>query len=162
MLEPALGVRPTLTYTHEGPVRAFRLGIVLTVLLNIAACQFLYMNCIAIHAAREKTWKITMHAEPSLSPPAMALTQGTAFSARAVLASDPKLLEQLASTRATAKFTDEASFGNWSTFPDAALTSTGLDDPGNFSHVVFNATDRQLSPFDDLDLAYLFYRRRTS
>ena len=136
-----------------------RIGIVATVLLNIVACQFVYVNCVAVYAAREKLWRVSLHTEQSLAPPAMALAQLTGFNARAVLASDPAQLEELARNKAKSIPANQASFNNWATFPASTFESAGVDDAGDFNYVTFNATYHNLTTFDDLDLAYKYFRK---
>ena len=125
--------------------------------MNIIACQFVYVNAVAVYAAREKIWRVSLNAEQSLPPPAVALYQLTGFPKRAILANNDTLLESNYRDKINdqSNWQNQASFTAFSSFP--AKGSRGIVDPGQLNYVTFNGSYRKLKTLDDLDLSFSYY-----
>ena len=134
-----------------------RLGIIVTVLLNIVACEFLYLNGVAVPAARTRVWRVSVSTQRSLAPPAVALYRLSAFGDRAILVDNNTYLDhyyRLASAP-TNGFSNLQYFTNYSTFP--AKGSSGVPSSGDLSYVTFNGSYSNLTTLDDIDLIIQYY-----
>ena len=85
----------------------------------------------------------------------MALTQGTFFPGRAILASNNEQLNELYRNKAASTPPNQRQFRNFSSIP-APSVAQGVP-AGRVDYVVFNGTYPDLSARDHLDLAFLYY-----
>ena len=142
----------TVTNSHSGETRAARIGIVATVLLNIIACEFGYLNGEAINVATTKVWHTSLSAHDSLPPPAVVLAQDTYFTDRAVLASDAETLNFL-SRRLV--LPNQRAFNNFTVFQHDDMPGVLTGKSWNF--VSFDGDYSYLGSQEDVDLFYLYY-----
>lgn len=138
-----------------GENRLPKIGIAATVILNILAVEFGYLNVVAVPSARNKVWRTSIVAHESLTPPAMALTQDTFFQNRAILASDAGLIDQLWRDKIDATPSNQRSFTGYTTIPSPEVP--GVDDSSEIHVVFFNGSYPALRAVDDLNLGYLVY-----
>lgn len=145
--------RETVSWLLVGPRHTFRLGIFATVFFNISACEFAYINGVAVPAARQEVCRVSLNTEQSLPPPAIALYHPTAFENRAILLNNNKWLDQAYDDQTAGEglLSNQRLFTNWSTFP--AKCSTGIVS-GNLSYVSFSGTYSNMTTLDELDIGY--------
>jgi hypothetical protein len=140
-----------------GSSRLPKIGIVVTIFLNIIAVEFGYLNFLAVPAVRNKVWRTSLSAHQSLPVPALALEQGSFFFNRAILASDEAYLEEVARniTSPEVSPSNQRAFRNYTTF--ASPNIPGVDDDGVIHTVFFDGSYPQLTAVDDVFLLFQFY-----
>jgi hypothetical protein len=140
-----------------GSSRLPKIGIVVTIFLNIIAVEFGYLNFVAVPSVHNKVWRTSLSAHQSLPAPALALEQGSFFITRAILASDEAYLDEVARniTSPEVSPSNQRAFRNYTTFPSPNIP--GVDDDGVIHTVFFDGSYPQLTAVDDVFLVFQFY-----
>lgn len=138
----------------SGPVQLARLGVVVSVILNIVLVEFVYLNTSAIPAWKTKVWQTTFPARPDASAPSFAVIEHVGVPRSATLVTNSTQLDVLCNekngfTNPNITYGNSRCLRNWQTFIPFEKQA--------YNYVSFDGnTYQNVSLQEPLDLWYAF------
>ena len=130
-----------------GPRRFSRAGILITILLNVILCEFVYLPVFAVPEFNDIHWSMDLFASRSTLTPSLAVLQNANLQRRATLESNSSALNDLCQSKLDAeRFDNQRCFNGFSTM--------GM----NIKYVTFNGStyDQSITLDDAIDLWYRY------